>query len=113
MNAPRRLQRPRRWALRHLRGIRRRFHEQAFGEELTRVNLDFSPGERRAYLAWMREHSRRNGVPRPPNHSVAWLVELEQELAGEANDSGDVAELKSQPVISNGQFGSISSGASS
>ena len=86
MNAPRRLQRPRRWALRHLRGIRRRFHEQAFGEELARVGLDFSQDERRANLAWMREHSRRNGVPREPNYSVAWLVELEAELARENPD---------------------------
>lgn len=83
MNAPRRLQRPRRWALRHLRGIRRRFHERAFGEELARVGLDFTPVERRAYLAWMREHSRRNGVPREPNYSVAWMVKLEEELARE------------------------------
>ncbi len=105
MNAPRRLQRPRRWTLRHLRGIRRRFHEQAFGEELARVGLDFTPLQRRAYLAWMREHSRRNGVPREPNYSVAWMVRLEEELLREAGlerceAPGGGAALRPQPVTS-------------
>ena len=101
MNAPRRLQRPRRWALWHLRGIRRRFHEQAFGEELARVNLDFTPPQRRAYLAWMRAHSRRNGVPSAPGYSVAWMVQLQEELLREAGleHGGEPAGLRSQAVV--------------
>lgn len=96
MNAPRRLQRPRRWALWHLRGIRRRFHEQAFGEELARVNLDFTPPQRRAYLAWMRAHSRRNGVPTAPGYSVAWMLQLQEELLREAGleHGGEPAGLR-------------------
>lgn len=86
MKAPRRLQRPRRWALRHLLAVKRRLHEQEFGAELARVNLEMSPKERRAYLAWMRQHSRRSGVPPQPSHSVAWLLDLERELARENPD---------------------------
>jgi|688.fasta_scaffold184052_2 hypothetical protein len=75
--------RPRRWARKHLLILKRRFHVRAFGEEMARVNLDMTHAQRRAYLAWMREHSRRNGIPRELNYSVAWMVKLEEELARE------------------------------
>jgi hypothetical protein len=50
--------------LARLREIERDFHVRAFGEELARVNLDFSKEERHRYLDWMRETARKNGVPR-------------------------------------------------
>ena len=86
MRAPLRLVRPKGRALRHVQAVRRRFHVLAFGEELARVNLDFTPEERRAYLEWMRSCARRNGVPRQPNYSVAWMVKLEEELDRELGE---------------------------
>jgi hypothetical protein len=83
MNAPMRLQPPRRWARRHLRLVRRRFHEDAFGEELARVNLDFTPAERLRYLDWMRGYARLKGVKPQPSYSVAWLLEVEDEVRRE------------------------------
>jgi hypothetical protein len=49
--------------LARLREIERNFHVRAFGEELARVNLDFTMEERLSYLEWMRELARQNGVP--------------------------------------------------
>ncbi len=86
MRAPLRLVRPKGRALRHLQAVQRRLHVRAFGEELARVNLDLSPAERLEYLAWMRTCARRNGVPRQPNYSVAWMVKLEEELDRELGD---------------------------
>jgi hypothetical protein len=43
-----------------IREIERSFHVRAFGEELARVNLDFTMEERLRYLDWMRETARRN-----------------------------------------------------
>ena len=64
MRAPLRLMPP--WSKRQfarLREIERDFHVRAFGEELARVNLDFTVEERRRYLDWMRELARENAVP--------------------------------------------------
>ncbi|MBI2929944.1 MAG: hypothetical protein HYY24_30165 [Verrucomicrobia bacterium] len=83
---PQRLKLPPQKVLRRLREAERRFHRRAFGEELARVNLDFSPEERRAYLEWMRTFARRNGVPRQLNYSVAWMVKLEEELNRELGE---------------------------
>ncbi len=57
--------RRRRWSkeqLTRLHEIEREFHVRAFGEELARVNLDFTIEERHRYLAWMRDVARKNGV---------------------------------------------------
>ena len=42
------------------REIERNYHRRAFGEELTRVNLDSSLEDRRRYLEWMRHYSQRH-----------------------------------------------------
>src|SRR6266850_2149536 len=44
-------------------GDRRDFHVRAFGEELTRVNLDMTMKKRLQYIDWMPEMARKNGVP--------------------------------------------------
>jgi hypothetical protein len=49
-----------------IREIQRDFHVRAFGEEMARVNLDMTIEERHAYLEWMREMARKNGVPPTP-----------------------------------------------
>ena len=58
-----------------LRQTERRFHIRAFGEELARVNLDLTLQERRRYLSWMRNYSRRNrleaGYVCPPDAGPA------------------------------------------
>ena len=46
-----------------LREIEREFHVRAFGEELAKVNFDLTMEERHRYIDWMRELSRKNGVP--------------------------------------------------
>ncbi len=70
--------------LARLREIERRFHVRAFGEELARVNLDFTIEERHAYLAWMRELARANGAsPGTPT-----LSNIPGQPFGEAMQSG-------------------------
>jgi hypothetical protein len=49
--------------LARLRELERELHVRAFGEEMARVNLDFTMEERLNYLGWMRELARKNGVP--------------------------------------------------
>jgi len=66
-----------------LRLLGRRFQEQALGEEMARVNLDLKPAERLAYMSSMRTYARRKGVPPQSSHSVAWMLEVEQDLARE------------------------------
>jgi hypothetical protein len=66
-----------------LREIQRDQHERLFGEELARVNLDFTLEERLAYLSWMRDTVRRSGRELPPSYSVAWLLEVEKEVEAE------------------------------
>ena len=51
--------------LARLRELERELHVRAFGEEMARVNLDFTMEERLNYLGWMRELARKNGVPEP------------------------------------------------
>ena len=51
--------------LARLRELERELHIRAFGEEMARVNLDFTMEERLNYLGWMRELARKNGVPEP------------------------------------------------
>ncbi len=38
--------------------IERDYHRRAFGEELARVNLDFTIEQRREYAHWMRKSAR-------------------------------------------------------
>jgi len=83
MNAPFKINPIRGRALSHAKAVARRFHEQAFGEELARVNLDFTLAERLEYLNWMRDTGRRSGRELPPSHSVAWLLEVEKEVEAE------------------------------
>ena len=59
---PFKLEPPSAEVLGRLAEIERKFHVRAFGEELARVNLDMTPEQRRAYLAWMRQCARRHGV---------------------------------------------------
>lgn len=63
--------------------IQRDLHERLFGEELARVNLDFTLAERLDYLNWMRDTVRRSGRELPPSYSVAWLLEVEKEVEAE------------------------------
>lgn len=83
MNAPFKISPLRGRALRHVQAVARRYHERAFGEELARVNLDFTPEQRLAYLSWMRDTVRRSGRELPPSYSVAWLLEVEKEVEAE------------------------------
>lgn len=63
--------------------IQRALHERLFGEELARVNLDFTLAERLEYLNWMRDTVRRSGRELPPSYSIAWLLEVEKEVEAE------------------------------
>jgi hypothetical protein len=45
--------------LARIRQIEREFHVRAFGEEMARVNLDFTIEERIRYLGWMRDFARQ------------------------------------------------------
>ena len=84
MKAPLRLMPP--WSKEKLAGlneIERDFHVRAFGEELARVNLDLTIEERHAYLEWMRELARQNGVPPTPRP-----FEAEEEAAESAESAG-------------------------
>ncbi len=45
-----------------LREIERDYHRRAFGEELARVNLDFTLEERLEYLDWMRQAAGQGRV---------------------------------------------------
>lgn len=83
MNAPSRLTPLRGRRRLHLRLLNRQFQERALGEEMARVNLDFTPAERLQYLDWMREYARRKGVKPQPSYSVAWLLEVEDEVRRE------------------------------
>ena len=78
---PMRLPLPPSRTLRRLQDAQRRIHERLFGEELTRINLDFNETERQTYLDWMRRHSRQHGIQPPLNYSVAWLAKVESKLA--------------------------------
>ena len=64
--------------LARIREIEREFHVRAFGEEMARVNLDFTMEERLRYLGWMRELARQNGVPEPKR----FPYDLEESLEG-------------------------------
>jgi hypothetical protein len=68
---------------RHLRMLHRRFQERALGEEMARVNLDLTPAQRLEYLDWMRGYARWKGVKPQPSYSVAWLLEVEDEVRRE------------------------------
>ncbi len=50
---------------------------------MARVNLTLKPAERLAYMTSMRDYARRKGVPPHPGYSVAWMLDLEQEIARE------------------------------
>ena len=86
MKAPSRITPLRGRRRQHLRLLNRRFQEQALGEEMARVNLTLKPAERLAYMTSMRNYARRKGVPPQPGYAVAWMLELEQELARENPD---------------------------
>jgi hypothetical protein len=54
--------------LARIRQIERRFHVRVFGEELARVNLEFTIEQRRDYLGWMRQAAEKTqaSAARPP-----------------------------------------------
>lgn len=83
MPAPFRPTRPSPEKRARLAEIQRDLHERLFGEELARVNLDFTLAERLAYLNWMRDTVRRSGRELPPSYSVAWLLDVEKEVEAE------------------------------
>ena len=83
MKAPSRITPLRGRRRQHLRLLNRRFQELALGEEMARVNLSLKPAERLAYMTSMRDYARRKGVPARPGYSVAWMLDLEQDLVRE------------------------------
>ena len=66
--------------------FQRALHERLFGEELSRVNLDFDEEQRLDYLRWMRDTVRQRGRELPPNYSVAWMLKIEEDVACELNE---------------------------
>ena len=52
-----------------MRRLEREYHVRAFGEELAKVNLDFTIEERLSYIDWMRKTVRHGS--RPSEHSAA------------------------------------------
>jgi hypothetical protein len=76
-----RLTRPQR---RRVAEIRREFQERAFGEELTRINLDFTERERLDYLQWMRETAAAHGIDLRKQSIHHWMDDAAEETARES-----------------------------
>lgn len=93
MNAPRKLVLPTRRVRGAIRILERRFHERAFGEELARINLDFTEAQRRDYLGWMRRTARAHGIDSRKQSVHAWMDRLEEEIDKEEKTQNHSTDL--------------------